>query len=164
LRPWSEIEIARRFSKHAKYFQVFRSCNSAFKQARDERADHWCCDCPKCRFVFLALAPFLGKPELVAIFGHNLLDEAGQADGFAELCGLEKYKPFECVGETFESAAVISSLARHPAWREDAVVRRLNQQYPALAQIDPAQFQALLEPKPPHRVPASYMTMLDACG
>jgi hypothetical protein len=164
LRPFSEIEIARRFSSHRKYFKIFRSCNTAFKQASDERARHWCCDCPKCRFVFLALAPFLDKPDLVAIFGRNLLDEAGQEDGFAELCGLQKHKPFECVGETFESATVMSSLAQHPAWREDTVVRRLNQEYPALAQIDPEQFRALLETRPPHRVPASYMAMLDACG
>jgi hypothetical protein len=164
LRPFSEIEIARRFSKLRNYFQIFRSCNTAFKQASAERAPHWCCDCPKCRFVFLALAPFLGKPDLVAIFGRNLLDEADQAGGFAELCGLQKHKPFECVGETFESAAVMSCLARHSAWREDIVVRRLNQEHPALARIEPAQFPALLEAKQPHRVPASYMAMLDACG
>jgi UDP-N-acetyl-alpha-D-muramoyl-L-alanyl-L-glutamate epimerase len=164
LRPFSEIEIARRFSNYRKYFPIFRSCNTAFKQASDERAHHWCCDCPKCRFVFLALAPFVGKPDLVAIFGRNLLDEAGQSGGFAELCGLQKHKPFECVGETFESAAVMSSLAKHPAWCEDTVVRRLNQEYPVLAQIDPRQFRALLEARPPHRVPASYMAILDACG
>jgi hypothetical protein len=164
LRPFSEIEIARRFSNHRKYFKIFRSCNTAFKQASDERAHHWCCDCPKCRFVFLALAPFVGKPDLVAIFGRNLLDDAGQAGGFGELCGLQKHKPFECVGETFESAAVMSFLAKHPAWREEAVVRRLNQEYPALGQIDPTEFHALLEAKPPHRVPASYMALLDARG
>ena len=164
LRPFSEIEIARRFSKHRKYFGIFRSCNTAFKQATAERGRHWCCDCPKCRFVFLALAPFVAKPDLVAIFGRNLLDEDPQASGFAELCGLQKHKPFECVGETFESAAVVSTLGEHPAWRDDSVVRRLNREYPALAQIGAGQFQALLEARPPHRVPASYMAMLDACG
>lgn len=164
LRPLSEIEIARRFSRYRKYFEIFRSCNAAFKQASAERARHWCCDCPKCRFVFLALAPFVAKPDLVAIFGRNLLNDDAQAGGFAELCGLQKHKPFECVGETFESAAVMSSLANHPAWREDRVVRQLNQEFPALAGIDPGQFRALLEIRPPHRVPASYMAMLDACG
>ena len=51
-------------------------------------------------------------------------------DGFAELCGLQKHKPFECVGETFESAAVMSTLGEHPAWRDDRVVRRLNRGIP----------------------------------
>src|SRR5690348_9971287 len=35
LRPLSEIEIARRFSKYPAYFAVFRSCNTAFRQARE---------------------------------------------------------------------------------------------------------------------------------
>src|ERR1700730_16867671 len=33
LRPLSDIEIARRFAKHREYFGVFRSCNTAFRQA-----------------------------------------------------------------------------------------------------------------------------------
>src|SRR5262249_53571229 len=89
LRPLSSIEIARRFSKQQSYYKIFRSCNTAFKQRRAERGRHWCCNCPKCRFVFLALAPFLVKRDLIEIFGQNLLNEPAQYDGFAELCGLE---------------------------------------------------------------------------
>ncbi len=33
LRPLAEIEIARRFARHRQYFGVFRSCNTAFRQA-----------------------------------------------------------------------------------------------------------------------------------
>ena len=33
LRPLSEIEIARRFSKYREYFRIFRSCNTAFRQS-----------------------------------------------------------------------------------------------------------------------------------
>ena len=164
LRPFSEIEIARRFAKFPAYFGEFRSCNTAFRQSRAARGRHWCGDCAKCRFVFLALAPFVGKSDLVQIFGHNLLDDRTQRDGFAELCGLEQYKPFECVGETAESAAVISYLGGHPDWGQDAVVRQLNDEFPVLRHTDPAQFRALLEIRHPHRVPPSYMAMLDACG
>jgi UDP-N-acetyl-alpha-D-muramoyl-L-alanyl-L-glutamate epimerase len=164
LRPLSEIEIARRFSKYAAYFGVFRSCNTAFRQAREARGRHWCCNCPKCRFVFLALSPFLAKPDLIGIFGCNLLNDETQRDGFAELCGLRAIKPFECVGEISESAGVMSYLADHPDWRDDSVVCRLNEEFPSLRNSRPAEFRVLLEVRHPHRVPARYLAMLDACG
>jgi len=164
LRPLSEIEIARRFAKYPAYFGIFRSCNTAFRQEREARGRHWCCDCPKCRFVFLALSPFVAKPDLIEIFGCNLLDDESQRDGFAELCGLRANKPFECVGETSESAGVMSHLAHHPDWRDDRVVRRLNEEFSSLRHRDPAEYRALFEVRHPHRVPASYLAMLDACG
>jgi hypothetical protein len=164
LRPLSEIEIARIFAKHREYFGVFRSCNTAFRQARAARGRHWCCNCPKCRFVFLALSPFVAKPDLIEIFGRNLLGDETQCDGFAELCGLRANKPFECVGETSESAGVLSHLAGHAEWRDDRVVRRLNEEFPSLRDRGPAEFRALLEVRHPHRVPTPYLAMLDACG
>ncbi len=163
LRPLSEIEIARRFARHPAYFGVFRSCNTAFRQSPGERRRQWCCDCPKCRFVFLALAPFIAKAELVGIFSHNLLDDSGQVEGFAALCGLGRHKPFECVGETSESAAVASYLAGHPDWRNEAVVRQLLAAHPSLREGDPSAYRALFEAKHPHRVPTPYLAILDAC-
>ena len=164
LRPLSEIEIARRFAKYPAYFQKFRSCNTAFRQSSAARGRHWCGNCPKCRFVFLALSPFVPKSELIEIFGRDLLDDENQCHGFAELCGLREYKPFECVGETSESARVMSHLGGHPVWRDDRVVRRLGEEFPSLRQSRPADYRALFEPRHPHRVPPSYMAMLDACG
>jgi hypothetical protein len=164
LRPLSEIEIARRFSQHRQYFRSFRSCNTAFRQAPAGRGRQWCADCPKCRFVFLALSPFVTKGELIEIFGRNMLDDASQLDGFAALCGLAEHKPFECVGETAESAAVMAQLRNSPDWRDDTVVQRLHAAFPALRQADPAEYQALFEDRHPHRVPSAFMAMLDACG
>lgn len=164
LRPLSEIEIARRFARCPDYFAAFRSCNTAFRQSAAARGRQWCGNCPKCRFVFLALAPFLAKPELVGIFGKNLLDDAGQKEGFAELCGLARHKPFECVGEVGESAAAMARLAGDPAWRDDAVVRRLWEEFPALRQNDDAGWQRLFETRHPHRLPEPYRVLLDACG
>ena len=163
LRPLSEIEIARRFAKCGKYFPIFRSCNAAFRQSPAARERGWCANCPKCRFVFLALAPFIEKRELIGIFGRNLLDDQTQRAGFAELCGLQEHKPFECVGEVAESAAVMSHLGNHPVWRQDAVVRQLHDTFPSLRQPDPAGFRALFEVKHPHQVPDCYMAKLDAC-
>lgn len=164
LRPFSEIEIARRFSHYPEYFGIFRSCNTAFRQSRSARGRDWCCQCPKCRFVFLALSPFLAKADLIGIFGRNLLDDETQQAGFAELCGFKEHKPFECVGETAESAAVISYLGSHPDWRGDRVVRRLVEEFLSLRNHDPARYRALFEVKNPHRVPDRYRAMLDACS
>jgi hypothetical protein len=163
LRPLSEIEIARRFSSYPAYFGVFRSCNTAFRQSRAGRGRHWCCDCPKCRFVFLALSPFVAKADLIGVFGRNIVDDESQRDGFAELCGLQEHKPFECVGETSESAGVMSYLGDHPDWRDDRVVRQLNQDFPSLRERDPTGYRALFDIRNPHRVPDTYMAMLDAC-
>ena len=164
LRPLSEIEIARRFSKLSRYFGVFQSCNTAFRQSRAARARRWCGNCPKCRFVFLALAPFVPKQQLLGIFDRNLLDDLAQCDGFAELCGLQQHKPFECVGETSESAAVLAYLGDHLDWREDSVVRQLHEKFPSLRKANPAAYRALFEVRHPHRVLASYMSLLNACG
>lgn len=158
LRPLTEIAIARRFARIEQYFPVFRSCNTAFRQDVTRRPANWCCDCPKCRFVFLALAPFVAKPRLVAIFGRDMLDDMAQSDGFAELCGLVGHKPFECVGEVEECAAVMRHLAGMEEWRDDAVVRAL------AGRVDAPALATLLAPRGPHRVPDRYMAMLDACG
>lgn len=164
LRPLAEIEIARRFAQYPQYFDIFRSCNTAFRQSPAERGRHWCRNCPKCRFVFLALAPFVDKDPLIGIFGRNLLDDETQAEGFAELCGLREHKPFECVGEIHESAAVMTHLGRDSGWHDDAVVRRLHTAFPSLRERGPGEFRTLLATRHPHRVPDSFMAMLDACG
>ena len=164
LRPLSEIEIARRFAQHPKYFDIFRSCNTAFRQSRAERGHHWCGNCAKCRFVFLALAPFVEKRRLIAIFGRDLLDDDTQTEGFAALCGLHKHKPFECVGEIVESAAVMTRLGRLLDWRGDTVVRRLHAAHPELRKSRPDAFELLLSARHPHRVPTALMAKLDARG
>ena len=158
LRPLSEVAIARRFARHAEYFPVFRSCNTAFRQAVERRGTNWCCDCPKCRFVFLVLAPFVERQSLVSTFGRDMLDDTSQIDGFAELCGLLGHKPFECVGEIEESATVMAHLASLAPWREASVVRALASRLPG------GDLDALFAPRGPHLVPPRYLAMLDACG
>ena len=70
LRPYSELAITRAFAKTgATYFDAFSSCNRNFRILGPSPADRWCGQCPKCHFVFLALAPFLPKPRLLPIFG-----------------------------------------------------------------------------------------------
>lgn len=125
LRPASELAIARAFAAMEPYHRAFTSCNAIFRIDPSLRSASWCCDCPKCRFVFLALAPFSAPEQLRAIFGADLLAEEDQFEGFALLAASGGHKPFECVGEEQESIAAMRLLTADERWREHPVVRRL---------------------------------------
>ena len=127
LRPLSELAVARQFAKTDRYDAHFSSCNRNFHLLGERPVNRWCGICPKCHFVFLALAPFMPKPRLVAIFGRNLLDDPAQVPGYDALLEYQDHKPFECVGEGRESRAALAALARRPEWREDAIVARFAQ-------------------------------------
>ena len=96
LRVLSEFQIASLFSRYEKYHPIFRSCNAGSK------TDSWCCNCPKCLFVYIILSPFLDEDKLVAIFGENLLDKESLREDFDKLTGVVPEKPFECVGSRDE--------------------------------------------------------------
>lgn len=98
LRPLKEIQIAMLFAKYKKYHHIFKSCNLGSK----EKEWKWCCNCPKCLFVYIILAAFLTKEEIVSIFSKDLLDDSNLEVSFKELIGVEKTKPFECVGSISE--------------------------------------------------------------
>jgi hypothetical protein len=123
LRGASELGIARAFAALPAYHHAFTSCNATFRIDERRRAATWCRDCPKCRFVFLALAPFTEPAALAEVFGADLLDQPEQTSEFLALCGFEEHKPFECVGEREESVAAFRLLAADPRWAEHAVVR-----------------------------------------
>ena len=143
LRPFSELAVTRAFAKSgAAYFDAFSSCNRNFRIMGPKPADRWCGQCPKCHFVFLALAPFLPKPRLLQIFGSNLLDDESQAAGFDALIEYRNHKPFECVGEGAEARAAFAALAARPEWSEDALVARFRQEI--APQLDASQLA--LEP------------------
>ena len=162
LRPASELAIARAFARMERYHAAFTSCNAIFRIDPELRASSWCCECPKCRFVFLALAPFSEPERLRAIFGRDLLDEEGQFEGFALLTATGGHKPFECVGEEQESLAAIRLLAQDPRWRDHRVVRRLAREVlaaPARRAGDPAEVLALGDE---HAVPPVFLPHIDA--
>jgi hypothetical protein len=125
LRPASELAITRAFSRMTQYHEAFSSCNTNFRLNGLAPSRKWCCDCPKCRFVFLVMAPFCEPAHLCEIFGHDMLDDASQFEGFALLTASGGIKPFECVGEEEESRAAMRMLATDPRWRDHRVVRRL---------------------------------------
>ena len=162
LRPLSELAVARQFAKTDRYDAHFSSCNRNFHILGERPASRWCGVCPKCHFVFLALAPFMPKPRLVGIFGRNLLDDAGQIPGYDALLEFRDHKPFECVGEGRESRAAMAALAERPEWREDEIVERFAREIrPQLTDGD-LSIAPLLVLDDEHRVPAALWERLRA--
>ncbi|MBQ9122574.1 MAG: hypothetical protein IJY10_03670 [Lachnospiraceae bacterium] len=106
LRPLSEFQIAWLFAKCKEYHKVFRSCNAGSRQGI------WCCNCPKCLFVYIILSPFLTEEELMDIFGEKLFDKESLDLYFRELAGMEDNKPFECVGTRKEVQVSLKTFAK----------------------------------------------------
>lgn len=96
LRPLSELQIACLFAHLKNHHFSFRSCNVGSKN------DTWCCNCPKCLFTYIMLAPFLPEKELNAMIGENLIMKPSLEQSLKELRGLTEVKPFECVGTVDE--------------------------------------------------------------
>ncbi len=157
LRGASELAIARAFAGMERYHGAFTSCNAIFRIDPTLRAASWCCDCPKCRFVFLALAPFSSPEHLHEIFGADLLDDDAQFEGFALLAASGGHKPFECVGEEQESLAAMRMLAEDPRWREHAVVRRLTDEVLARSPDSAGAPREVLALGEDHDVPAQLL-------
>ena len=104
LRPLHEIQIAKLFAAFKQYHPVFKSCNVGSK------TDIWCCNCPKCLFSFIILAPWLSKNEIMDIFGEDLLNKASLKLAFDQLTGLEAVKPFDCIGTVEEVNIALCTL------------------------------------------------------
>lgn len=108
LRPLTEFQIGMLFSKIEKYHKTFKSCNLGSKGETWE----WCCECPKCLFVYTILSPFLYKEKLINIFGNDLFEDESLLETFQELLGYKETKPWECVGTYEEVRYAISLLIK----------------------------------------------------
>ncbi len=161
LRPYSELDIVRRFARLDRYHRLYSSCNRNFQLAGPAISGRWCGDCPKCRFAALSLAVFLPPARVQAILGSDLLDDPAQAAGFRALCALGADKPFECVGETGECRAALAALAASDSWCDHAVVRMLS---PELREVDVPGMETLLRPSAAHFIPAEIAGRLPGGG
>jgi len=162
LRPLSELAVARQFARTDYYDAHFSSCNRNFHILGERPVNRWCGVCPKCHFVFLALAPFMPKTRLVRIFGRNLLDDGDQAGGFDALLEFQDHKPFECVGEGRESRAAMATLAARPEWKEDALVKRFASLIQPTLAADELKIDPLLVIDGEHRIPTALWERLRA--
>ena len=159
LRPFSELDIVRRFCALREFHPLYSSCNRNFHQGGSRIEGRWCGDCPKCRFAALSLAVFLSPAEVQAIQGADLLDDVRQAEGFLEICGLGRDKPFECVGEVGESRAALAALANRAEWANHAVVKSL---LPELAAVEVPELDELLKTGPHDGIPPAIVAALPA--
>ncbi len=157
LRPMTELAITKQFSQMPEYFNAFRSCN--WRMVADRGADRmpWCGRCPKCRFVFLAMAPFVSPDVLTKIVGENLLVNDDNRKPYREILGLDGYKPFDCVGNYDECALAWTMAASRPEWASSALVRDLAEEIEAAGRA-PTEAEALdlLTPRKDHNVPSAF--------
>ena len=118
------------FAELKEYFPLFSSCNKNFRVFKERVSSLWCGECPKCAFVFLILAPFLNKKELLGIFHKNLFTDKTLAPLFKDLLGFGKLtasgfggkKPFDCVG-TFEESRAALFLASKK-FKNEIIIKR----------------------------------------
>lgn len=162
LRGASELAIARAFARLEPYHRAFTSCNAAFRLDERRRASTWCGDCPKCRFVYLALAPWSEPEHLRSVFGADLLDRPEQTAEFLALAGFEDHKPFECVGELEESVAAFRLLADDPRWADHAVVRAAHERLLPAVPADFGDPAAALTFSDDHEIPPRLLPAVHA--
>ncbi len=159
LRPLSELQIARLFAPFTAYDHAVTSCNAAYRITG--RTAGWCGDCPKCRFVFVALAPFMPRERLVSIVGRDLLADDGQTAGYRELAGLAVHRPFECVGEVEETLAALRLISDRPEWADAAVVRRLREEVTHPRWLPDEALARVFRADGPHFAPPRYAAALE---
>ncbi len=131
LRQFSELEIINIFAEHPEYFSAFASCNKNFTQKKTEQHEEsfWCCNCPKCAFVFVALSGSLPHDDVVKIFGNDLFRSKELLPTFKQLLGTESHKPFECVGTSDETIAAMELAYRRAKESDKSVLESHWMQY-----------------------------------
>ncbi len=97
VRPLYEIGIAKIFVKYPQYFSVFSSSNHNFKM-NNQNSQKWDAQSAKTAFTYCLLTAMLPKSVMIEIFGQDLYSIPELKGIFRELLGLEKIKPFDCVG------------------------------------------------------------------
>ncbi len=162
LRPLSELVICQRFAQLQGYHQLVSSCNRQFHLDGAHSNRRWCGRCPKCQFVYLALAPFMPPESLHDMFSADLLDDEDLVQSYADLCGLGD-KPFECVGTMAEARAAMLALVDHPRlqrqWGRMTVPLQLA---PALRNLPGDELSTLLGMRHADHIPPFYRRALPA--
>jgi len=122
LREMTELQVVEKFAQYPKYFKTFSSCNKNFKITA-KASSKWCGECPKCLFIFICLAAFLPKKDILEIFGKNLLEDKKLTPLFEELIGIRNFKPFECVGTQEETREALRKILEREEFNEAALIK-----------------------------------------
>lgn len=162
LRPLSELSITQIFAQYPQYFEKATSCNRNWKILEEERSDvRWCGTCPKCAFVFLCMAAFVSKTELLRTFGKNLFDDESLLALYRELLGIERFKPFECVGTIDEVRAAFLLAKAKGSLKGTPVMTMFElEAFPRINDPE-ALIGSVLTPSKEHFVPPSLLPLLN---
>jgi len=162
LRSVSELAITKYFSTLPEYFTKVTSCNRNWKIMKDDLAQRWCCECPKCAFSFCMYSAFLPRETLIEIFGKNLFEDTTLRILYRELLGLEGMKPFDCVGTAEEvQAAFILAHKRGDLDSSPIMQMFLREVLPEIQEPDKVVASAL-EPSSEHAIPKEFLSAIHA--
>ncbi len=106
------------------------------------------------------LALYLPRTEVSTIIGRDLWADAGQTEGFANLCGFNGHKPFECVGEIEESRVAALQLLDSAEYADSPVLESLRAYLEPVRDSLPS-LDELLQPSSQHLLPEEFQHVID---
>ena len=104
LRSITEIGIACMLKKYEAAMPYISSCNVKLKNGL------WCGECPKCFFASMLFSSVWDIEFATKIIGINMFNNLNNMEMLLELTGIAETKPFECIGTTEESRAILSKI------------------------------------------------------
>lgn len=118
-------------------------------------AERWCCNCPKCAFSYALIEASTSRNFAIGAVGKDLLSQHNLREVWQRLYDPEQEKPFECVGEKYET---LMALVR-------CKERRVKNGEPlgALDLIPDSEFDlALLQTCAPSNIPMAHQNRLNS--
>ncbi|MCX6795212.1 MAG: UDP-N-acetylmuramoyl-L-alanine--D-glutamate ligase [Candidatus Falkowbacteria bacterium] len=159
LRPYSELKIAREFSKYPQYFGSFSSCNRNFK-INGQAKKRWCGTCAKCAFSLAIFAAWNSPKTSIKIFGANLLDDKELLPVFQELWGEKAFKPFDCVGTPEEVKAAFVLICENHSWDNSLIVEYFRKKILPKIKDKNSLINSALRNNPEHLIPDGFQKTL----
>lgn len=161
LRPFSELKIAEVFHHYPSYFTTATSCNKNWKILdHDDMAGKWCCECPKCAFVFAIYAAFLSSEDLKRIFGKILFDDPALIPLYKELLGVQNFKPFECVGTAAETMSAFILASKKKDLKKTPIIQMFEKEVLPTIQHSASMIEQCLKPNKEHCMPKEFEPLI----
>lgn len=161
LRPFSELKIAEVFSRYPSYFTATTSCNKNWKILDDDdMAGKWCCECPKCAFVFAIYSAYLPTKNLKEIFGKVLFDDPALIPLYKELLGVQNFKPFECVGTADETKSAFLLARKNKDLKKTPIMQMFEEEVLPTIKHPESMIEQCLKPNKEHCIPEEFISLI----